>query len=96
MVIKKNFLVLLEPSGVQFEVGPGETLVEAAQRLGVDQLRFGCQLGGCGRCKLQVLTGEYQHEDLSWIHVSKEEESKGITLACCTRALGDLVITQEL
>jgi len=42
----------------------------------------GCHNGGCGVCKIKVHSGEYTTMKMSRKHISEEEESSGIVLAC--------------
>lgn len=42
----------------------------------------GCHNGGCGICKIEVLSGEYESMVMSRKHITQEEEDKGIVLAC--------------
>ncbi|MEW8013674.1 MAG: CDP-6-deoxy-delta-3,4-glucoseen reductase [Candidatus Sedimenticola endophacoides] len=44
-----TFTVKVEPSGHQFSTNPGETILEAAERQGI-QLPYGCRNGLCGSC----------------------------------------------
>jgi CDP-4-dehydro-6-deoxyglucose reductase, E3 len=52
-----QFTVRTEPAGHQFDVAPGQTLLEAAiaQRIG---LPYGCRDGKCGSCTAELLEGE--------------------------------------
>ncbi|WP_058554690.1 CDP-6-deoxy-delta-3,4-glucoseen reductase [Thiohalocapsa sp. ML1] len=52
-----HFTVRTEPAGHQFDVAPGQTLLEAAiaQRIG---LPYGCRDGKCGSCTAELLAGE--------------------------------------
>jgi len=51
-----SFTVHVEPSGHQFEVADGETILAAALRHNVG-LAYGCRNGKCGSCAAQLLDG---------------------------------------
>jgi CDP-4-dehydro-6-deoxyglucose reductase len=51
-----SFTVRIEPSGHQFTVDPGETVLDAALRQDIG-LPFGCRNGSCGSCMGQLLEG---------------------------------------
>ena len=52
--------VTLEPGGRTFEVGPGETILDAALRAGL-ALPHGCREGACGSCRLRLLAGRVRY-----------------------------------
>ena len=54
------FTVHLEPSGHQFDVAAGETVLAAALRHNVG-LPYGCRNGQCGNCSAQLLAGEVEY-----------------------------------
>ena len=89
--------VTVMPEGDRFEVAPGTTLLEVAQQAGVE-VQAGCRMGLCGCDPVHVLGGA---ESLS--PPSEDEQAtidrlgfEGPTrLACCTRVLGDAVISLE-
>ncbi len=60
-----------------------ESLLTGMLRLGRKGIPVGCVNGGCGVCKVHVLQGLCQSlGPVSRAHVSAEEETRGITLAC--------------
>ena len=83
--------VTIQPSGHQFQVEPGETLLQAAQREGYG-LPFGCRSGACGSCKGRVISGTVDYGDYQSSALSAEEIAQGKALFCCAKPLEDLVI----
>ncbi|MCU0767080.1 MAG: CDP-6-deoxy-delta-3,4-glucoseen reductase [Gammaproteobacteria bacterium] len=51
-----------EPSGHQFEVQPGESILSAALRQGV-ALPYGCRNGQCGSCNATLLSGSVDYPE---------------------------------
>jgi CDP-4-dehydro-6-deoxyglucose reductase len=49
--------ITIEPSGHQFDVEPGNTLLRAALEAGI-HLPYGCRNGACGACKGRVVSGQ--------------------------------------
>lgn len=83
--------VTLQPSGQQFQVEEGESVLTAALRAGFI-LPYGCKDGACGSCKAKILSGEvdygvYQHRALT-----DAERAQGKALLCQAQALTDLVV----
>ncbi|MEE8428276.1 MAG: 2Fe-2S iron-sulfur cluster-binding protein [Gammaproteobacteria bacterium] len=85
------FTVHMKPSGHEFIVARGETILEAALRFGLS-IGFNCTTGTCGSCKARVISGEVG-ETLHHDYVlSEAERSTGTVLMCCTMAASDMVV----
>ena len=82
--------VTVQPQGQRFEAGPHETLLQAAQRAGLDWPRS-CRNGSCRTCRTRVLAGRFRHQ-IEWPGLSTEEKSEGWVLPCVAVALGDLTL----
>ncbi|WP_414648217.1 2Fe-2S iron-sulfur cluster-binding protein [Dyella sp.] len=54
------FTVTLHSSGRRFDVEPGQTVLEAAQRAGI-ALPYSCRAGVCGSCKASLLEGHCEY-----------------------------------
>lgn len=60
-----------------------ENLLKGMLKLGRKGIPAGCVSGGCGVCKVRIVSGQVQSSGpISRAHVSVEEEAQGITLAC--------------
>lgn len=68
---------------------PGETILEAGLRNGVN-LAFSCTVGGCGACKVPVVSGAVSVDEPNCL--TDVEKSDGCTLACSAYALEPTVI----
>ena len=77
--------------GVAREVvaAPGQTLLEAGLAAGLP-MPFSCGLGGCGACKLKLVSGPVESEEPSCLHA--DERAAGHLLACVSRASGPVVV----
>ena len=83
--------VTLKPSGQQFQVEEGETVLGAALRQGL-VLPYGCKSGACGTCKGKILEGSVDYGVYTKQVLTDEEKAKGKALFCQAKPLGDLVI----
>jgi ferredoxin len=83
--------ITLSPSGDIISSHPDETVLAAILRAGAS-IRFGCRGGGCGACKVRVLSGSVDHGRCSSAALTEEEKAAGWTLSCQARARGDLRI----
>ncbi|MDR6710968.1 vanillate O-demethylase ferredoxin subunit [Pseudomonas hunanensis] len=54
--------LVLQRSGCEVQVNPGESLLQAAARVGVE-LPLSCGMGICGACVSRVIEGEPEHRD---------------------------------
>ncbi|WP_394231814.1 2Fe-2S iron-sulfur cluster-binding protein [Niallia oryzisoli] len=90
--------VTLKARGQQFEYdcGAAETPLNAARKQFIP-IPTGCVRGGCGMCKVKVLSGEYEQELIrSHDALSDEDLENGFALACCMTAKSELeMITVE-
>ncbi|MGB1649376.1 MAG: 2Fe-2S iron-sulfur cluster binding domain-containing protein, partial [Cycloclasticus sp.] len=62
-------------------------------QLGKKGIPVGCRSGGCGVCKVQVLSGDYTSKKMSRDHVTEEEEGRGIVLACRVFPQSDITLS---
>ena len=80
----------------EYDCAPNVTPLRAARDLFIP-FPTGCQRGGCGMCKVKVISGEYDQELVrSHDALSDEELENGFALACCMTAKSDIeLITAE-
>lgn len=83
--------VTLQPSGLQFEVEEGESVLAAALRQGY-VLPYGCRNGACGSCKGRLLDGSVDYGLYQKKALPDEERAQGKALFCQAKPLTDLVI----
>ncbi|MRG91377.1 ferredoxin--NADP reductase [Polyangium spumosum] len=62
---------------------PGQTLLEAGLAASLP-MPFSCTMGGCGACKVKLLSGDVASEEPNCLQ--EEERSRGFVLACVSRA----------
>lgn len=65
-------------------VKPGETLLEAGLSLSSDMV-FSCVMGGCGRCRVKLLSGEVDMEEPNCL--TPDERNQRYALACVSHPL---------
>lgn len=83
----------LEDGGEPVCCREGETLLTAVRASRkADRIISGCRGGGCGVCKVQVRRGNYRCGQMSRAHVSVEEQSEGLALACQLWPLTDMSV----
>lgn len=55
-------------------------------------IQVGCRGGGCGVCKIQVVSGDYASKKMSAKHVTQEQQSMGVVLSCRIFPRSDMAI----
>lgn len=85
-----KFNILIEDTGEHFACSDARSLLEGMVALGRKGIPVGCQNGGCGVCKVAVLSGEFEARAMSRAHVSEDEERQGQVLACRVRPATDI------
>ena len=74
---------------VETRVEPGRTVLEAGLAAGV-AMPFSCTMGGCGACRVRVVSGAVVHDEPNGL--SAAEVAGGYCFACVARPLGALSI----
>lgn len=84
--------VCIQDSGEHYACGEHKSLLLGMVALGKKGIPVGCRSGGCGVCKVQVLSGEVDTRVMSRAHVSLEEQAQGIVLACRAQPRSDITL----
>ena len=85
------YTITLRPPGDTVVCADEDTVLSAILRAGA-KVFFGCRGGGCGTCKMRLVTGEVDHGRCSTAVLSEHEKREGAFLSCQARALTDLTI----
>jgi CDP-4-dehydro-6-deoxyglucose reductase len=83
--------VTIRPSGHEFFVEGGDTLLEAALRAGVS-LEYGCSNGNCGDCRARLVSGKIMKVRPHDYVLRQDEKDAGMILLCSCAAVDDVVI----
>ncbi|MAT91774.1 MAG: ferredoxin [Halioglobus sp.] len=92
-----KYRVAVVESGEAFLCAREEHLLQGMQsfRVGTPLLQaipVGCRGGGCGVCRIRVLSGDYETRKMSRKHIAAEDQARGIVLACRVSPRSDLHI----
>ena len=85
--------VTIQPSGHQFDVQDGESILDAAMRQSID-LPYGCRGGACGSCVGYILNGTIYYDDEP-IALDDEMQTNNQALFCIAKTSQDLEISIE-
>ena len=83
--------VKVQPSGHEFDVEEGESVLAAALRQNL-VLPYGCRNGACGSCKGRIVEGRVDYGVYQKKALTEEEKAQGKALFCQAKPLTELVI----
>jgi len=83
--------VKVQPSGHEFDVEEGESVLTAALRQHL-VLPYGCRNGACGSCKGRIVEGRVDYGIHQKKALTDDEKTQGKALFCQAKPLTDLVI----
>ena len=84
-----SFEIELARSALSLEVPSGKTILEILRKNGV-VLPSSCEQGACGTCKVNVLKGKIDHQD---VYLNSTEKADGdVIMTCVSRALSGKLI----
>lgn len=83
--------IRLLPVGRCFEAAPGETVLQAALRAGLN-LPHSCRGGSCGSCRARLVAGSIDYLHGPPQGLGPGEAAQGFVLLCQARARSDLTI----
>ena len=66
----------------EFHAAEGQTLLVSSEQSLHKAVDVGCRGGGCGVCRIRVLSGSYEAKVMSKTHIGEFERSNNIVLAC--------------
>jgi len=88
---KEEHEITALPSGRKVTAKPGDTILEAALRVGFN-LPYHCRDGACGACKGKILKGAVDYGVYQTGVLTNAEKEEGKALFCCAKPLSDVEI----
>lgn len=76
-----GFVVALQKSGSEITVQPGETILQALVKHGIN-IPYSCEEGICGACETHVIEGTPDHRDM--ILTDQEKAASKTMMVCCS------------
>ncbi len=74
-------LITVQRAG-NFLCSESERILIAMERAGQKGIPVGCRNGGCGICKVKVVTGDYVRGKMSSVHIGPDDIKNNYALAC--------------
>ena len=85
-------LITIEDTGETYKCDERISLLVGMENLGKKGIPVGCRGGGCGVCKIEIVSGTYTTRVMSRDHISEAEEAQGIVLACRVRPTSPITL----
>jgi len=87
--------ITVSDTGESFECPEGQFVIHAMIRSRKGPVKHGCCGGGCGVCKMKVVSGSYDVvKKMSQAHVTPADQENGTVLICCIQPRTDLVLSR--
>jgi ferredoxin len=93
--MEQRYQITVQETGKSFSCGADQAVLAAMFRAGQGPLNYGCCNGGCGVCRMRIVSGNWiLFRPMSRAHVSETDLEQGITLLCCVQPRSDLIIAR--
>ena len=79
--VEGGFRVVLAKSNREFDIGPGQTILQTLLDAGID-VPYSCMEGICGACETSVLEGQPDHRDV--VLTEDERTASRTMMICCS------------
>lgn len=76
------FNITIIETAEEYSCRDEQHLLAGMVQLGKKGIPVGCRSGGCGVCKIKVVSGLFNKKKMSRDHITEQEEADGIVLAC--------------
>lgn len=78
----RRYRIVLDGVGREYLCADQQNALRGMEALGICGIPVGCRQGGCGVCKVEVLSGTYTAGIMSRSQISEEDERRHCVLAC--------------
>lgn len=86
----RSYSIVLDGIGREYPCADTQNALRGMEALGGRGIPVGCRQGGCGVCKVEVLSGTYTAGVMSRSAISEEDERRQCALACRIYPTSDL------
>ena len=89
----KKYNISIKDTEAEFECSEHESVFAAMIRSRKGPVTYGCCGGGCGVCRMKIVSGDYEiYKKMSRAHVSAQDIEQKILLLCCVQPRSDMSI----
>ncbi|WP_019529168.1 2Fe-2S iron-sulfur cluster binding domain-containing protein [Dasania marina] len=95
-LFKSDYQILVANKNNSYSCAAGETLLAAMERANKRCIKVGCRCGGCGLCKIRIISGNYACKSMSKTQINEQDSHAGLALACRVIPSSDMTIESDL
>lgn len=88
----EKYKIFITNKNLEYTCKENQNLLESLEATHKAHFMVGCRQGGCGFCRIKILSGTYTIGLMSREHISAEDQKSGITLACRTFPTSDVIL----
>jgi len=88
-----DHIIAIVETGEHFECNSDVSVIDAQRRCGLRVISNQCRSGGCGLCKVRIISGTYEALPMSRTHISAHDSGAGVVLACRIKPRSALLIS---
>lgn len=94
--VNESFQIVVVNQNQRYNCGAKQSLLIGMERRAAKKsIQVGCRGGGCGVCKIRIISGHYHCKPMSRAHVTVEESEAGFALACRVYPRSDMEIEAD-
>ncbi len=86
------YTVTVLPEGTAFASAADRSVLHGMEQSCGRGIQVGCRSGGCGVCRITVLSGTYTTKRMSKAFVTEDDLRAGVVLSCRTYPTSDLTV----
>jgi ferredoxin len=91
----RRYQITVEDTGSGFLCAEDEAVLRAMFRVRHGPIAHGCCGGGCGICRMRIVSGDWAlFKPMSRAHISEADLRQGIALLCCVQPRSDMIIAR--
>lgn len=91
---ERAYKISVLDSGEEFFCKENDYILNAMICSRCGPIHHGCCGGGCGVCKMKIVSGGVAADRMSRAHVSQEEQEQGYVLICRVKPRGNVVLAR--
>ncbi|MDR3123472.1 MAG: 2Fe-2S iron-sulfur cluster binding domain-containing protein [Treponema sp.] len=93
--MERQHQITVRETGKSFLCAEDQAVLAAMIRARTGPLDYGCCNGGCGVCRMRIVSGDWElFRPMSRLHVSEADLEQGIALLCCVHPRSDMIIAR--
>ncbi len=86
----EKYKITVVNKDITYNCSETQNLLVSLEALHPAKFIAGCRQGGCGYCRIKIISGTFKTGPMNKEHVSDEDLDQGIVLACRTYPTSDI------